>query len=670
MEEIANFIQHHQYIIYLTCVPVLGISAQWLAWRLRLPSILLLLGFGILLGQAITPTAVIKALSSGEAHTSVRQEQDDEGMLPAVNDDGSPYHPPEPIAESHHGEIDVNELLLPLVSFCVAIILFEGGLTLRFSELKEAGSATFRLCTIGAGVTWVLSTIAVYYVADFGSWNLAALVGAFMVVTGPTVVIPLLRHIHPSKKMGSIAKWEGIIIDPIGAVLAVLVFEFIRNYNQEEPFISVIMALLITIITGLVIAWISSRLLLLFTRKYWIPDYLHGVVFLAVASVTFGISNLIQEESGLLTVTVLGILLVNQKEVSIHHIIEFKEHLGVFLISSLFIVLGSNFDLAQIPEVGWQGLGFLAVMIIIVRPASVFISTIKSDLSFREKIFLSFLAPRGIVAAAVASVFALELGQVTGMDMDPALVAKIVPLTFILIVGTVAVYGLGAAPLARALGLSETNPQGILFAGADQWTRDLAVALQQTGHNVLMLDTSFNNWSQCRMVGIPAECASVLSDYVQEELDLSGIGRVLAVTPNDEVNALTMQEFSSIFGRQNIYRISPWDYKKGRRSSEGGHAAGRWICHPQITHNLMRQQVRDGGTFKVTRISEEFTYEQFIERNGPNCILFFTVDSNNNLNINTVENPLKVKAGETIVAFVPGSELGFDPNVVEEHLTK
>ena len=136
MEEIANFIQHHQYMIYLTCVPVLGISAQWLAWRLRLPSILLLLGFGILLGQAITPTAVIKALSSGEAHTSVRQEQDDEGMLPAVNDDGSPYHPPEPIAESHHGEIDVNELLLPLVSFCVAIILFEGGLTLRFSELK------------------------------------------------------------------------------------------------------------------------------------------------------------------------------------------------------------------------------------------------------------------------------------------------------------------------------------------------------------------------------------------------------------------------------------------------------------------------------------------------------------------------------------------------------
>ena len=172
------------------------------------------------------------------------------------------------------------------------------------------------------------------------------------------------------------------------------------------------------------------------------------------------------------------------------------------------------------------------------------------------------------------------------------------------------------------------------------------------------------------MVGIPAECASVLSDYVQEELDLSGIGRVLAVTPNDEVNALTMQEFSSIFGRQNIYRISPWDYIKGRRSSEGGHAAGRWICHPQITHNLMRQQVRDGGTFKVTRISEEFTYEQFIERNGPNCILFFTVDSNNNLNINTVENPLKVKAGDTIVAFVPGSELGFDPNFVEEHLTK
>ena len=654
-------------MIYLICVPVLGISAQWLAWRLRLPSILLLLGFGILLGQAITPADVIENLPRIEDSLSqghISPEQQGEGLIPAVHQDGSPYVS-EPPAHLRVDAIDVNALLLPLVSFCVAIILFEGGLTLRFSELKEAGSATIRLCTIGAGVTWILSSIAVFYIAGFENWELSALTGAFMVVTGPTVVIPLLRHIHPSKKMGSIAKWEGIIIDPIGAVLAVLVFEFIRNYEQGDSFLGVVMALLVTVVTGLVIAYCSSKLLLLFTRKYWIPDYLHGVVFLAVALGTFGVSNLIQHESGLLTVTVLGILLVNQKEVSIHHIIEFKEHLGVFLISSLFIVLGSNFDLAQIPEVGWQGLGFLVVMIIFVRPASVFLSTIKSDLSFKEKIFLSFLAPRGIVAAAVASVFALELGHVGGMDQ--AIVDKIVPLTFILIVGTVAVYGLGAAPLARLLGLSETNPQGILFAGADQWVRDLAVALQQTGHNVLMLDTSFNNWSQCRMVGIPAECASVLSDYVQEELDLSGIGRVMAVTPNDEVNALTMQEFSSIFGRQNIYRMPPWDYKKGRRSSEGGHAAGRWICHPRVTHNLMRQQVRDGGTFKVTRISDEFTYEQFIERNGMNCILFFTVDTNDNLNINTTENPLKVKAGDTIVAFVPGSELGFDPNVIEEH---
>ncbi|MAT10518.1 MAG: sodium:proton exchanger [Rhodopirellula sp.] len=654
-------------MIYLICVPVLGISAQWLAWRLRLPSILLLLGFGILLGQAITPTGVIKNLpriDNATKHADSHLEQSNEAMLPAVDEHGNPYKS-EQAHPLHGGAIDVNALLLPLVSFCVAIILFEGGLTLRFSELKEAGSATIRLCTLGAGVTWILSTIAVYSVAGFANWELSALVGAFMVVTGPTVVIPLLRHIHPSKKMGSIAKWEGIIIDPIGAVLAVLVFEFIRNYGQGGSLWSVILALLVTIVTGLVIAYGSSKLLLLFTRKYWIPDYLHGVVFLAVALGTFGISNLIQPESGLLTVTVLGILLVNQKEVSIHHIIEFKEHLGVFLISSLFIVLGSNFDLSQISEVGWQGLGFLAVMIIIVRPASVFISTIRSDLSFKEKVFLSFLAPRGIVAAAVASVFALELGHIGGMDQ--ALVDKIVPLTFILIVGTVAVYGLGAAPLARLLGLSETNPQGILFAGADQWVRDLAVALQQTGHNVLMLDTSFNNWSQCRMVGIPAECASVLSDYVQEELDLSGIGRVMAVTPNDEVNALTMQEFSSIFGRQNIYRMPPWDYKKGRRSSEGGHAAGRWICHPQVTHNLMRRQVRDGGTFKVTRISDEFTYEHFIERNGANCILFFTIDTSNNLLINTVENPLKVKAGDTIVSFVPGIELGFDPNVIEEH---
>ena len=168
------------------------------------------------------------------------------------------------------------------------------------------------------------------------------------------------------------------------------------------------------------------------------------------------------------------------------------------------------------------------------------------------------------------------------------------------------------------------------------------------------------------MAGIPAECASVLSDYVQEELDLSGLGRVMAVTPSDEVNALTMQEFSNIFGRQNIYRMPPWDYKKGRRSSEGGHASGRWICHPRVTHKLMRQQVREGGTFKVTRISDEYTYEQFLKSNGTNCILFFIVDANNNLDINTIENPLNVKSGDTIIVFVPESELDFNPNIIEE----
>ena len=178
-------------MIYLICVPVLGISAQWLAWRLRLPSILLLLGFGILLGQAITPTDVIENLPRIEDslnHTHISPEQQGEGLIPAVNQDGSPYVS-EDLGHPRVGAIDVNARLLPLVSFCVAIIRFEGGLTLRFSELKEAGSATIRLCTVGAGVTWILSSIAVFYIAGFNNWELSALVGAFMVVTGPTVVM-------------------------------------------------------------------------------------------------------------------------------------------------------------------------------------------------------------------------------------------------------------------------------------------------------------------------------------------------------------------------------------------------------------------------------------------------------------------------------------------------
>ena len=625
------------FFIYLFCVPALGILAQWLAWRFRFPSILLLLGFGIALGVYLSPADIIEGLLNGEQNHDVVSENAQSGT-PAYSEQ----------------EIDdlANKFLLPFVSLSVAVILFEGGLTLRWSEMREGGKATVQLVTFGAIVTWGLTALCTYYLAGLDDWRIAALVGAFLVVTGPTVVVPLLRHIRPSKKMGSIVKWEGIVIDPVGAILAVLVYEYIHVTSESDGggVTTVLWHMVSTGVVGLGVGVISGYLLVQLIKRFWIPDYLQAVSFLAVTLLAFGVSNLMFHESGLLTVTVLGIYLVNQKQVAIHHVREFKEHLGVFLISCLFIVLGSNFKLESIQVVGVNGLWFLLAMIFVVRPISVFAATIKTGLSMQEKVFLSFLAPRGIVAAAVASVFSLELANI---NVDQNLRSQIVPLTFVLIVGTVTVYGLFSAPLARLLKLADENPQGVLFAGAGAWVRDIAEALMNLDQQVLLVDSSYANWRETRMRGIPVECASILSEHLLEETDLSGIGRLVAATPSNEVNALAVQEYTSVFESKNVFQMAPWDINAGKRTSVSEHSLGRLVASEDLPYVRIRNGYRQGAEVKTTLITDEYTIEDFYEKYGAdNAAVLFVLDSNGRLHINSAHEPHDVKTGDTVIAIV------------------
>jgi NhaP-type Na+/H+ or K+/H+ antiporter len=359
----------HSTLLYLAGVLVLGIAAQWLAWRLRFPSILLLLGFGFTLAAVAEPLGWIDPSS--------------------VVDDA---------------------LLLPVVSLSVAVILFEGGLTLRLAELREAGRALLRLITLGALLTWGLTTLAARCFCGLG-WPLSLLLGAILVVTGPTVIGPLLRHVRPTRRIGAVLKWEGIVIDPIGAVLAVLVFEGLSAGGVWLGATGALWGLAMTILVGIVVAALTGLVLLVLLRRFLIPDFLHNAVILAAVVASFAVSNVLQEESGLLTVTLLGVIMANQRYVSVRHVAEFKENLQVLLISCLFIVLASRQDPEVLAEVGWGGLLFLTALIVVVRPASVYLSTVGSELNLRERTFLAFLAPRGIVAAAVAAVFSLKLGH-------------------------------------------------------------------------------------------------------------------------------------------------------------------------------------------------------------------------------------------------------------------
>ncbi len=596
-------------LVGFASVVVLGMAAQWLAWRLRLPSILLLLVFGFLAGP---------------------------GRLGLVN------------PSTMFGD----EILLALVSVAAALILFEGGLTLRFSEWKASGGVVGRLVTVGLVVTGVMAAVGAHYLVGL-PWGISILLGSILTVSGPTVVQPLLRDIRPRGATGTILKWEGIVIDPIGAVLAVLVFEWLVSDTLQEAAPHAAAGLALTLVVGCLGGWAAAKLLDISLRRYLIPDYLHNPTALAVVVAAFVGSNLIQPDSGLLTVTVMGIILANRSSVSIRHIVEFKENLRVLLLSGVFILLAARLRLADFEGLGWGALAFLALLILIVRPIGVFVSTIGSDLTFKEKIFLSWMFPRGIVAAAVASVFALELAPSALGPAERAAADQLVPMVFLVIVGTVIVYGLTAGPLARRLGLSTPNPQGVLIVGAHRWARRLARALMEAGIAVRMVDTNRHNMAAARMDGLATWYGSALSEHAKEEIDFSDLGRLFVLTPNDEVNTLTALHYLEDFGREKIYQLAPEETTRARNEAVPTEFRGRILFAPDADYWTLSDRFEHGAKVKSTRLTEKFGFDEFRAEHGDQVLLLFTVDKGI-LAVSTVDKALKPTTGQTLIALVGG----------------
>jgi len=457
-----------------------------------------------------------------------------------------------------------------------------------------------------------------------------------------------LRHVRPVRRIGSIVKWEGIVNDPIGAVLAVLVFAAVRIGGLQEAAASMLGGMAATVAVGAGIAAVTAWALVQLLKRYWVPDFLQNAVFLAAVIVAFTASNSLREESGLITVTVLGIILANQKAVAIKHVVEFKENLRVLLISVLFIVLASRLQLTELTALGFQGIAFLAALLLLVRPAAVFLSTVGAGLQWRERLFLAWIAPRGIVAAAVSSVFALELadsGQVVG-------VKELVPVTFLVIVGTVTVYGLTAAPLARWLKIADPDPQGILFAGAAPFVQAIAEAVQKAGFDVLLIDTNHRNIAAARMSGLPTCWANVLSEYVREEIDLGGIGRLAAMTPNDVVNALAAQQFSEFFGRAGVYQLAPKTAEADRRDPVSADRLGRVMFGPEVGYGRLAQRHAAGAVVKTTGLSDEFDYDAFRRHYGDSAIALMVIEENGTLTLGAEDQPLAPRPGQTLIALV------------------
>lgn len=588
-------------LIGLAAIIVLGVGAQWLSWRLQFPSILILLIVGFIAGPVT-------------------------------------------------GFLDPDELLgrmlFPVISLSVAIILFEGGLSLNIAELREIGRVVRNLIVVGILVTWVTASGFAYLLLDL-QFPIAVLFGSILVVSGPTVIVPLLRQIRPEGRVGSAVKWEGIVNDPLGAILAVLVLEVILAGGFGAGLTVVTKGILRAVIVGAVGGALGALAIVVLLRRHWIPDALQNPVALALVLLVFALANALQPEGGLLAVTLMGSALASQRFVSVRHIVEFKETLRVLLLAALFIVLAARLSLDDLRYVSVKSGLFVGALILLIRPLAVSLATRGSGFTWRERVFLALMGPRGIVAAAVASLFAIRLSEASTLEAS-----GLAPLTFLVIIGTVAFYGIAAPIAARRLGISTPNPQGMLLVGAAPWVRGLAQAFKEAGRRVVLVDTNWDNVGIARRSGLAAHYGDILSERTATEIDMSGIGYLLALTPNDEVNALAALHFGEVLGRSNVYQL-PRSEKTARAHGETipEHLRGRWLFRNDATFESIASLHAAGWVIKRTKLTEAFGFEA-LRATHPKAIPLVVLRETGDVVPWTAFDPPTPRAGHTVISLV------------------
>ncbi|MBK8978863.1 MAG: sodium:proton antiporter [Planctomycetes bacterium] len=552
----------------------LGIAVQWIASRARLPALILLLACGFTLGP------VLGVL-------------DPDAML--------------------------GELLQPVISVAVAIVLFEGGLTLRVEEARRAGPVLGRLIASGLVVGFAAVTALGAAIAGL-SLPTAAVLGAILVVTGPTVILPMLRQARISMRPATLLKWEGIVNDPLGALLAVVVFQIaVADATASGGTLEVLGGLLLRAAGAGAIGAVAGILLGralgadLFTETLRSPAMLAAVLLVYAAGENLG------PENGLLAVTVFGVVLANTGDASIEDIQHFKEQISVLLVSVLFIVLSARISLDDMGALLGAPAILVAAVIFVVRPLVVAVATWRSKLPRGERLLVGWIAPRGVVAAAVASAFELQL-VAAGHD-DARL---LVPIVFGVIVATVLLHGLTITAMAHRLDLGARPGTGILIVGASNWTLALADALTRAGAFVVLADARYHRVSRARREGFVSYYGDVLSEEAGYELPLERLSWVLAATDDDSYNALVCLDFARDLGRSAVLQLTP---EGGERGKEGEHrTVGRTPWGDGGTYRALASAYWLREQFKVTRLTEQFTHDELRQRNPAAVLLFKVVD--------------------------------------------
>lgn len=510
-------------MIELASIVIFGIVAQWVAWRLKLPAILPLILIGLLLGPVST----------------------------LYTEDGAKLI--EPIWNGNAG-LFPGDSLYYFVSLAISIILFEGGLTLKLSEVSNVGPVITKLITVGTAITFFGAGVTTHVL--FGlSWEISFLFSALIIVTGPTVIAPILRNIPLKKDVSAVLKWEGILIDPIGALVAVLVFEFISVGEGQAYTKQALIDFGKIILFGFTFGFTFAHGLAVSIKRNLIPHYLLNVASLSIVLLVFVVSDVFAHESGLLAVVVMGLVLGNINLPNIKELLYFKESLSVLLISILFILLAANVNLEDMQRIyTWQTGVLFAIIVFVIRPLGVLLSTQGSGLKTKERLFIGWVGPRGIVAAGIASLFGSKLvarGEV-GAEF-------ITPLVFTVVLGTVLLNATTARPFAKMIGVFLKSSDGILMVGASKVSRVIAQYLLKNNRHVVLIDNNPINIDKAKAQGLEAFTANIYSDNIVDNLELTDVGYLLAMTANPEINQFVVEKFQHPFGENGSFRIADAD---------------------------------------------------------------------------------------------------------------
>ncbi|PVE71744.1 cation:proton antiporter [Priestia megaterium] len=592
-------------LIHITLVVGLGVLSQWLAWRFKLPAIVVMSIIGLLTGPIL-------------------------GLI-------------DPKAQ-------FAQLFDPFVSIAVAVILFEGSLNLDMREVRGIEKPVFRIVTLGALLAWVLGSLAAHYIADL-SWAVAIVIGGLFIVTGPTVILPLLRQAKLKPKPAAILKWEGIIVDPFGALLAVFSFEIVQFLVLREVSGKTILFFFAASIIAVLIGWLLGRGIGWMFQKGHIPEYLKSPVVFIVVIACFTIADEIKHETGLLAVTAMGITLANMHISSISDMRHFKENISVLLTSTIFIMLTAGLTMKTITEIfHWNIILFVLLMLFIVRPVSIFLSTVGTDLSIKEKILIGWIAPRGIVALTVSSYFAKVL-----IDEGFKDASILTTLTFALVFATVCAHGFSLSWLAKKLDLSIGEEPGILLVGSNDFTVAFASKLKQLGYPVLVADSSWERLRTARRAEVDVYHGEVLAEQTEYHLDLTPYEYVIAATELDAYNALVCTAFLQDMGRNNVFQLSIRDQEDSREDvDEIMHTVrGRMLFKKGITWEFLHHKMEHGYTIYNTKITDEYTYETYLEEKSDDSLLLAVSKQGKALSFFAHDQEINVNAGDTVLSLQP-----------------